>query len=357
MHILPLDISEKQQSRLRNGHPVRVKHGTGVNVVVSPSTYNVAYRAFSKGKASTVTLTPEEININKNLTPEQHAQYSRNNVAVGDTTPMIGGKLFGKHGSVTKFFKGVSKSKVFKDAVKVAAPMVKKYGMDALDTALQSAGSDPNNPMLNTALKVATPMIKKAASDKFDQGVSHVAGQGLRGAVSRHVSQALHDSFSGEDSGYMRRGALGSAMSNHSQGVLDNAHIIARSMSAPIRSYYNEVGAPPSRGTGIYDRGGQGLGLGLGLGLVQLGEHDVHRARHLLGVGLGRRREHHFIQGQGALHQSAFHLPPALVSQPYSANFQFQHFLPPQYQHLIDEGELHELTGSGLRARGLGLYA
>ena len=26
-------------------------------------------------------------------------------------------------------------------------------------------------------------------------------------------------------------------------------------------------------------------------------------------------------------------LPPALQSQPYSANFQFQHTLPPQYQH------------------------
>jgi hypothetical protein len=38
--------------------------------------------------------------------------------------------------------------------------------------------------------------------------------------------------------------------------------------------------------------------------------------------------------------------PPALVSQPFSANFQFQHFLPPQYQHFNAGG--HDVTGNGL---------
>jgi hypothetical protein len=40
--------------------------------------------------------------------------------------------------------------------------------------------------------------------------------------------------------------------------------------------------------------------------------------------------------------------PPALVSQPFSANFQFQHFLPPQYQHFNSGG--HDVMG------GNGLY-
>ena len=38
--------------------------------------------------------------------------------------------------------------------------------------------------------------------------------------------------------------------------------------------------------------------------------------------------------------------PPALVSQPFSANFQFQHFLPPQYQHFNSGG--HDVLGNGL---------
>jgi hypothetical protein len=42
------------------------------------------------------------------------------------------------------------------------------------------------------------------------------------------------------------------------------------------------------------------------------------------------------------------YMPPALVSQPFSANFQFQHFLPPQYQHFNSGG--HDVMG------GNGLY-
>jgi hypothetical protein len=39
--------------------------------------------------------------------------------------------------------------------------------------------------------------------------------------------------------------------------------------------------------------------------------------------------------------------PPALVSQPFSANFQFQHFLPPQYQHFNTGGHA-DVMGNGL---------
>jgi len=59
--------------------------------------------------------------------------------------------------------------------------------------------------------------------------------------------------------------------------------------------------------------------------------------------------------GGGALEKSSIGLkggmmstytPPALVSQPFSANFQFQHFLPPQYQHFNSGG--HDVMGNGL---------
>jgi hypothetical protein len=47
----------------------------------------------------------------------------------------------------------------------------------------------------------------------------------------------------------------------------------------------------------------------------------------------------------GMLHA---YTPPALVSQPFSANFQFQHFLPPQYQHFNTGGHSSVIGGSGL---------
>jgi hypothetical protein len=46
----------------------------------------------------------------------------------------------------------------------------------------------------------------------------------------------------------------------------------------------------------------------------------------------------------GMLHA---YTPPALVSQPFSANFQFQHFLPPQYQH-FNTGGHSDVMGNGL---------
>lgn len=350
MHILPVDLSEKQRSRLRNGHPVRVKHGTGFNVIVSPQTYNVAQRAFAKGKASTVTLTPEEIGVNKNLTPEQHAEYAGNNAAIGDTTPITGGKLFGKHGTITRALRSVGKSKVFKDIVHTVAPIVKEAGMTALKAGIAKAGGNPNNPMFNKALQAAAPHITDMAGQQFDSAHQQLAGQGLMRKIQRHLSQGLHDSLTGEDSGYMGRAGLGTAMANLHSSTMGNAHGIARSMSNPIKAYYDEVGAPPSRGTGFVHRGGSGQGAGYGLGLGAG-----------MGLGLERRRQSHFIQGMGTQQHNGY-LPPALVSQPYSANFQFQHFLPPQYQHMIQDDEYEHLSGSGFGAfrqrgsRGLGLY-
>jgi len=48
MHIITLAGSEHQKSRLRNGHKVRVKHGKGFNVIVSPNTYHLVSRSFNK---------------------------------------------------------------------------------------------------------------------------------------------------------------------------------------------------------------------------------------------------------------------------------------------------------------------
>jgi hypothetical protein len=42
----------------------------------------------------------------------------------------------------------------------------------------------------------------------------------------------------------------------------------------------------------------------------------------------------------------AMYTPPALVSQPFSANFQMQHFLPPQYQQFNSGGS--NISGHGL---------
>jgi hypothetical protein len=62
---------------------------------------------------------------------------------------------------------------------------------------------------------------------------------------------------------------------------------------------------------------------------------------------VGGRLENGTIGLNGGMMSS--YVPPALVSQPFSANFQFQHFLPPQYQHFN--------MGGSFDAMGNGLYA
>jgi hypothetical protein len=50
---------------------------------------------------------------------------------------------------------------------------------------------------------------------------------------------------------------------------------------------------------------------------------------------------------------------PALMSQPFSANYQMAHFLPPHFQHYNNSMNMHDNSqGEGLYAgRGFGLFA
>ena len=59
-------------------------------------------------------------------------------------------------------------------------------------------------------------------------------------------------------------------------------------------------------------------------------------SRQMNGFGLHKSRGEIGIHSSFVTSQS--HLPPALLSQPFSANFQFQHTLPPAYQKFSKGG-------------------
>jgi len=79
MHLISLAGSERQKSKLRNGHKVRVKHGKGFNVIVNPNTYHLVTKAFNKNKGVQMQLSPEEIAMNKAPSPELQAQIMGHN--------------------------------------------------------------------------------------------------------------------------------------------------------------------------------------------------------------------------------------------------------------------------------------
>ena len=70
MHVISVQGSNTQKSKLRNGHKVRIKHGAGFNVIVNPSTYHIVSRAFLKNKGVSLQLSPEEIAMNRSPSPE-----------------------------------------------------------------------------------------------------------------------------------------------------------------------------------------------------------------------------------------------------------------------------------------------
>jgi len=224
MHTLQIDASPSQLRKLKNGHRVRVKRGTGFELLVHPQTYNIVSRSFAKNKGSEIQLTPEEIDMNR----------------------------------------GISKS----------------------------ISPEAHNPPLQ-------PGIKMAGQGVFDNS--------MKGISSRiKLADALNDHL-GTNYGYLSRAGLDNAMAGDHSAVLSKLGIDARYSHAPKIQVPLGLNGPSSRMIG---------------GAIERG--SVGRNGSMLST----------------------YTPPALVSQPFSANFQFQHFLPPQYQH-FNTGGVHDVMGSG----------
>jgi len=119
---------------------------------------------------------------------------------------------------------------------------------------------------------------------------------------------------------YLNTANIGTALANKANAKLSKLGIDARHALSPVLSHPNELLGPRSRD---YIRGGTVHEVG-----------SVGRDGGMLG---------------GA------YMPPALVSQPFSANWQMQFFVPPQYQ-MFNNGGSHEMMGTGLYA-GRGIYA
>jgi hypothetical protein len=156
-------------------------------------------------------------------------------------------------------------------------------------------------------------------------------GQGLFRKAKRHVkdhvdraklAQTLNDHLD-TNYDYMGRAGIDNAIQMGKQAAMSKMGINARKSLKSMLNSDDHEHDPPSR---MYIKGGS------------LSERST--------TGLNGGMIHTFV-------------PPALISQPFSANFQMQHFLPPQFQHFEqgghDDSESHGL-GSGLYVgRGLGL--
>lgn len=198
MNKLSIDVSPKQLSRLRNGHRVRVKQGTGVNLLVDPSKFNSATRSFSRGSAYQMQLSPEELMANKeavmNGEIEGEGIFKGGRINIGKAFKSFGKKVdkgFKSFGRKTKkgletagkaTLKGLKtaekelrKNPVTRKIVKTAVPLLAEAAVTGLSTY---AGMDPN-----TAKMFGKIGGKSAEAGLTEAGYGLYAGRGMSGGL------------------------------------------------------------------------------------------------------------------------------------------------------------------------------
>lgn len=377
MHLVGIDASDRQLSKLRNGHKVRVKQGTGFNLVVYPENYHLVHRAFQKGKATDVKLSPEEIEANQSLSPESNDELARKNPMAS----MEGQGIFKK-------LKKASKTKHGKIAKTLAYEMASDRANDEIARAHMKGADSTDNPYAHMLMsdyankahghieKNRAPMeyrtggslfkkVKKALTSKGAKKF-YKATKPLRTAAYEMGSEQLNDYI-----GQAQMGGMDFAGDN------PYAQMMVQDYGDRARGHVEKNRAPAE-----YRTQSRAYGSGLGAGVGGMNAHEALRlsslanaqANHKLAQmhnatvhgqltqptikrywnepneprsrGTGNMRPNlNMIRGRGSLLTQDSILPPALQSQPYGANFHFQFMLPPEYHKLNSGGEME---GHGL---------
>ena len=288
VHNVMVKVSPKQMSKMRNGHKVRVKppqmEGEGICLIVHPENYKLLARTFSKGKGAEISLTPEEIVDNKEASESEQ---------------MEGKGIFGK-----KFDRGVRKvigKKAQQELYKEIAsylPMAQAgltAGLTAGGTALGAL-----QPELIPFIAPGVVSLSALGSDYLANPTKYQGGKTSTIAKEYAKNQALqqlNSQLGGTNMGNISNATIQQALANQATAEMANMAIKARQEQQ-------------ASGRGLY-AGGSGLYAG---------------AQRRMGGAIG-------LNG-GNVNR----LPPALQSQPYSANFQFQATLPPAYQKFSKMG-------------------
>ena len=314
-HILSIDASPKQLSKLKNGHRVRIKQGEGFNVIVHPDTFRIASRAFNRGKGAEIQLSQEELDVNREITPEQHAELAEAQGSIN------GQGIFGK-----KVDKMLEKRGLKKAAYALARDL-KPYAKAGITTALTAGGTALGafQPELIPFIAPGIAGLNSMAysyldnPDAYQRGFS-AAKSGVKGkpikdiaeqAVKAQLNEKINERL-GTNYDYMSRAGLQKAGSDRMSQELSDQAIRARQLLVPDQS-------------------------------------------SMLGYGFRGGRLEQTVRGKGQLLP---HTPPAMMSQPLGVNYQMSVMLPPQYQR-FNNGTGY-MGGAGLyagAARGGGLFA
>jgi hypothetical protein len=344
MHHISLNLSPKQASKLRNGHKVRVKKGEGFNLIVRPETYHIVSKAFTRNKGAEIALSPEEIEFNKSpdinnelmeINPKGQGLFKHKKGCSVQSKfenafdPYKNGIMTGKgmwdwakpqniaqaFQPVAQAFQPVAQTiapavpilkVIAKEVAKEAIPYAVDYGKDYLKAGVTTTMGPVAGTVINRQIdKYAdkgTPILTDYVVDKI--------GSGLRGV----------------------RGGRGRGLSNGDFGIIarpiDDFNLeYLRSLDDRSGSHYSNL----ARST---------------LENAKANEMNEKFTR----LGLNERREANNIMGNGirVVAREGQYIPQALISQPFSANYQFRHTFPVNFQLMTKSSERDSMRGTGL---------
>lgn len=296
MHSTVVKVSPKQMSKLRNGHKVRVKppeiEGEGCYIIVDPQNYDILNRTFSRNKGVELSLSPEEIQANKYSysSPEQHNELLKKH--------KVGSGIFGK-----KFDRAVKKvvgKKTAKNIYDTARDFLPAAQV-GLTGGLSSVGA-----ALGTIQPELIPLIAPSVAGLSSLGNDYLANPSkYQGGKSSSLAKEYAKNLALQQLNQQ----LGTNMGNLSNASIQSA--LANKASAELTK------------AGILQRDSQPV----------LTDMDLQAME---GNGLRRYKKNMGLVGINSKLIDNVH--PALQSQPYSANFQFQFTLPPAYQKFSKSG-------------------
>jgi hypothetical protein len=299
MSVVEISASPKQLSKLRNGHRVRIKKaisGKGVCLVVDPSNYDLISRTFSRNKGLEISLSPQELFANQEASPEMEGQG-----IFGKKFDRAVGKLIGKDNRKAVY--GTARD--FLPAAQAALTAALAAGGTALGAA-QPELIPFIAPGVATASAFGSDYLANPSKYQSNAGGSKAKlATTLAGRYAQDQALQQINAQTGANLGSLDRASIQSAITNK---AIQDMNAMA------IQQKTSDGGYGDLWGQGLYAGGPSGRGLGCGLGLGM--KPSVSRCGGAIGLNGG-------MVGS---------LQPALRSQPFGSNFQFQHTLPPAFQ-------------------------
>jgi hypothetical protein len=341
MDSVSISASPKQLSKLRNGHKVRVKpamEGHGICMIVRPDTYDVVSRAFGRGKGVEISLSPEEILAN------QQASGS-----------MAGNGIFGKKFDRFLEKRGIKKAvykfgDVLKGGVKQGIDYARTQAPELGAKALRGLAEAVGRPELGTYAEA----VGRAGAD-YGAGklagrakgyLDNPDGRGFFGDLAKSALRSGANMAVDAGANYAKSKLMGSGFVSNIGGT--NGSAVQRSATLAQQVEQNRaleaLNLATGMNTGYMGRAGVGTAMANAdrAKFIKGGVKEAGQGRGMGGMGMSRGRLSKDIEdltkfrksgGQiGGRGQSV--LPPALQSQPYSENFQFQFTLPPAFQRI-----------------------